>query len=272
MRVLITNDDGIDAPGIRALALAVRDHGGDVVVAAPAKEASGSSAAISAVEEDGRVIVEERELTGLDGDKAYAVAGSPSFIAILGLRGGFGKAPDLLLSGINRGANAGYAVLHSGTVGAALPAAEVGCRGLAVSLDVLTPASATAASGGRAIAEIVADETSRHWETAAALAVGYVDKLSTLPARTVLNLNVPDLPSDRLAGVRRATLAQFGQVQMTVAEVGRGYVRMALTADQGENDPEADVVLLAQGYATVTPIRSVTEAADVDVPLIEVAR
>ena len=266
MRVLVTNDDGIDAPGMRALALATRRWGADVVVAAPAKEASGSSASISAVEEGGRVMVEERELPGLEGVKAYAVAGSPSFIAILGARRAFGDAPEVVLSGVNRGANAGQAVLHSGTVGAALTAAEVGCRAIAVSLDVLTLDAASATTGGAAIAELVANESSRHWETAAGLAVALLDQLTGLPPETVLNLNVPDLPSDQLRGLRRASLARFGQVQMTVAEMGRGYVRMALAAGEG-NEPGADVVLLGQRYATLTPIRGVSEATGIEVDL-----
>jgi 5'-nucleotidase len=264
MRVLITNDDGIDAPGIHALARAVRQSGFDVVVAAPAKESSGSSASISAVEEDGRVVVEERELPGLEGIAAYAVAGSPSFISILGARGAFGEPPQMVLSGVNRGANVGHAVLHSGTVGAALTAAEVGCRALAVSLDVLaTATNASATTGGAVIADVMADETSRHWETAAGLAAELVDELTRLPPATVLNLNVPDVTSDRVRGLRRASLAPFGQVQMTVAEVGRGYVRMALTAGDGNHDAGTDVVLLSEGYATVTPIRAVAEATEI---------
>jgi 5'-nucleotidase len=103
------------------------------------------------------------------------------------------------------------------------------------------------------------DEPGRHWETAAGLAVGLLDRLTRLPAETVLNLNVPDVPSERLPAIRRARLARFGQVQMTIAEVGRGYVRMALAASDG-NDADSDVVLLAQGYPTLTAIRGVTEA------------
>jgi 5'-nucleotidase len=172
----------------------------------------------------------------------------------------------VVLSGVNRGANAGHAVLHSGTVGAALTAAEVGCRAMAVSLDVL--GTATAASGGAVIADIVADETTRHWETAAALAVSLLDHLVGLPPETVLNLNVPDRPTEALRGLRQARLARFGQVQMTVAEVGRGYVRMALAAD-AHHDPDTDVVLLTEGYATLTAIRAVSEATDIELVVPE---
>src|SRR5688572_24935355 len=122
--VLITNDDGIAAPGIRRLAAAVRAAGHSVLVAAPLQEASGMSAALNAVTEDGRIVVEPRVLRGLDGVPAFGVAASPAYITVLGALGAFGPVPDIVLSGVNRGANAGHAVLHSGTVGAALTGAN----------------------------------------------------------------------------------------------------------------------------------------------------
>ena len=162
MRLLVTNDDGIDAPGIRFLARALADAGEDVVVAAPSQEASGMSAAMTAVEDEGRIVVTSHELDGLAGVEAYGVAGSPAFIALIASRGAFGPAPDLVFSGINRGANAGVAVLHSGTVGAAFTAAENGARALAVSLDVLTAGAASAASGGAAAVRPGTADERRH--------------------------------------------------------------------------------------------------------------
>src|SRR4029453_10645292 len=119
MLALITNDDGIDSPGLRQLALSAKESGLDVIVAAPVRESSGSSASIMGLAEDQRVVIEKRSLSGLDGDPVFAVVGSPGLIALLATRGAFGDTPDLVLSGINLGANAGYAVVHSGTVGAA---------------------------------------------------------------------------------------------------------------------------------------------------------
>jgi 5'-nucleotidase len=147
-RILITNDDGIDAPGLRHLARAAARQGLDIVIAAPLTEASGTSAAMTAVEKNGKIVVEQRELPGVRNVPAYAVAASPAFIVLLALRGAFGPPPEIVLSGINRGANAGAAVVHSGTVGATLTASHAGLHGLAVSLDVLSPANGTAASGG----------------------------------------------------------------------------------------------------------------------------
>jgi 5'-nucleotidase len=268
MRILITNDDGIDAPGIRWLAQAVAREGHDVVVAAPLNEASGSSAAMTAVEQNGKIVVQRRELAGTKNIPAYAVAASPAFIVLLALREAFGPAPDVVMSGINRGANAGSAVLHSGTVGATLTASHAGLHGLAVSLDVLTPAVASAASGGAAIAEIdELDDEQRHWGSAADLALRLLPTLTHTPAGTVLNLNVPDLHVDGIRGLRRARLARFGQVQISIAEAGEGFVRTAVQAADKELEPGTDLAALAESYAVVTPIRAPGEMRDVRLQL-----
>ena len=269
-RVLVTNDDGIAAPGLRRLAAAATDHGLDVVVAAPLDESSGISAAMTAVVEEGRVVVDRRTVTALDGIPAFGVGASPGYIVILATLGAFGTPPDLVLSGINRGANAGNAVLHSGTVGAALTAASAGLRAMAVSLDVFTPTIATAASGGVASAALdEADDEARNWDTATSLARGLLPALTAAPTGTVINLNVPDRVPDQVRGLRRADLARFGQVTMTIAEAGEGYVRTSVREAETRPDPGTDLALLAEGWATVTPIRSVTVADDVDLPFPE---
>jgi 5'-nucleotidase len=264
MRILITNDDGIDAPGIRWLTRAVVRAGYDVLVAAPLTEASGSSAAMTAVEHDGRILVQHREIAGAKNVPTYAVAASPAFIVLLALRGAFGDPPTFVLSGINRGANAGAAIVHSGTVGATLTASYAGLNGLAVSLDVLSATAAGTASGGAAIAELDnADDDKRHWEAAAALAVKLLPVATHTPPGTVLNLNVPDLHVDGIRGLRRARLAHFGQVEMSIAEAGEGYVRTAVQASDEELEDGTDLAGLAAGYAVVTPIQPPGEATDV---------
>ncbi|MEH1127299.1 5'/3'-nucleotidase SurE [Micromonospora sp. CPCC 206061] len=263
MRVLVTNDDGIAAPGLRWLARAAADRGHEVVVAAPSEEASGMSAALRAVEKDGRIIVAEHPLDGLDGIESYSVASSPAFIALLAARGAFGPPPDLLLSGINRGANAGLAVLHSGTVGAAFTAAAHGCRTMAVSLDIL--ATGDVGSGG-AMLRSGSGEEGRHWATAAQYAADLLKTLVDASQGTVLNLNVPDAPLERVKGVRQARLSRFGQVQITVAEAGQGFVRTALEESGADLEPGTDLALLAEGYATVSAVRAVTEVSDVELP------
>jgi 5'-nucleotidase len=264
MRILVTNDDGIDAPGIRWLARAAVRDGHDVVVAAPLKEASGSGAALTAVEQDGKIVVQRRDLSWARDVPAYAVAASPAFIVLLALRDAFGPAPEVVLSGVNRGANAGAAVLHSGTVGATLTASHAGLHGLAVSLDVLTPAMAAAGGGDAALEEIErADDEQRHWGSAADLAVRLLPTLSRTPPGTVLNLNVPDLHVDGIRGLRRARLARFGQVQISIAEAGQGFVRTAVQAADEALEPGTDLAALAESYAVVTPIQALDEARDV---------
>jgi 5'-nucleotidase len=271
-RILITNDDGIEAPGIRWLARAAQRAGYDVVVAAPLTEASGASASMTAVEKDGRIVVEPRQLAGAKNVPAYGVAASPAFIVLLALRELFGEPPSVVLSGINRGANAGAAVVHSGTVGATLTAAHAGLRGMAVSLDVLSPSAASSASGGAAIADLdKVDDEQRHWSTAADLAARLVPTLTHTPPGTVLNLNVPDLHPDGIRGLRRARLARFGQVQVSIAEAGEGFVRTAVQAAEEELEEGTDLAALAAGFAVVTPIRAPEEARDVRLNLESVA-
>jgi 5'-nucleotidase len=240
MRVLITNDDGINAPGLTALARGAHAHGWDVVVAAPAHEASGTSAGLTAAGDARRVAVEQRELTGLPGVPAHAVAAHPGFIALVAAQGAFGDPPDIVLSGVNRGANVGRAVLHSGTVGAALTASINGARAMAVSLDVALDA-----------------EEGTHWDTAVTVAAGLFDRLADLPAGTVLNLNVPDRGE---AGVpKQATLAEFGAVRSRIEDTDDGAIALTAMLVEGELPPGSDAALLAEGHPTITALRSVTE-------------
>jgi 5'-nucleotidase len=263
-KILVTNDDGIEAPGLRYLARAAAREGHEVVVAAPITESSGSSAAMTAIEEHGKIILHKRELTGAKHIPAYAVAASPAYIVLLALREAFGEPPQMVLSGINRGANAGSAVVHSGTVGATLTASYAGLHGLAVSLDVLTARVASSRSGGAAMDVISeADDEKRHWSSAADLAVRLIPTLEHTPAGTVFNLNVPDLHLDGIRGLRRAALAQFGQVQMHIAEAGEDFVRTAVQAADDLLEPQTDLAALAEHFAVVTPLRAPVEAADV---------
>jgi 5'-nucleotidase len=267
-RVLITNDDGIAAPGIRYLAKAAVDHGFDVVVAAPSEESSGISAAMTAVVSEGRVVIDRRKLAMLNDVPTFAVSASPGYIVTLGRLGAFGDPPELVMSGINRGANAGNAVLHSGTVGACLTGASAGLRALAVSLDVLTPTAASAASGGAALANLdKVDDEARNWQTAAELARKLMPALTTAREGTVINLNVPDRVPEEVRGMRRARLARFGQVQMTIAEAAEDYVRMSMKEEEARPEPGTDLALLLEGWATVTAIHTIIADESVELPL-----
>jgi 5'-nucleotidase len=238
--VLVTNDDGIDSPGLHALARAALDEGLEVVVAAPDSEASGSSASIVGADHDGHVHMRARQIAGLDA-RCFAVRAAPALIALIAAHGAFGRAPDAVLSGVNRGANIGHAILHSGTVGAALTGGSSGGRGLAVSLDVgLHP-------------------TTHEWPAAAALARGLLRPLLEAAPGTVLNLNVPNEPGAAELAPQSATLAPFGIVQTTAAEPGEHGVRLTLADLTGEHDPRSDAALLASGRPTLTAISAVGE-------------
>jgi 5'-nucleotidase len=236
---LVTNDDGIDAPGLHALAAAAQAAGLDVIVAAPVEQASGASAALTAVRHDGRTVVEPRRIPGID-ITAWAVHAQPGHIVAAGLNGWFDPRPDVVLSGINHGANVGRAILHSGTVGAALTAKISDTRALAVSLDVaLHPTG------------------ERHWATAAGLVAPVLELLLAAPEGTVLSLNVPDRPAPEVGPLRYARLARGGAVQTRVEEVRDGGVRLAEVEVADGPDEGTDSALLDAGHPTVTELRSV---------------
>lgn len=239
-RTLVTNDDGIDSPGLRVLAAAAVAEGHTVTVAAPTRQSSGSSASITAAEHDGRIMLERRELLGIEHVPAFAVRGAPGLIALIAANGAFGEPPDLVLSGINHGANVGRAILHSGTVGAALTGGLNGARALAVSLDVGM------------------DPDVLEWDAAATVARGILAFLLAQPAGTVINLNVPN--AALAPEVREATLAPFGIVHTTMTQKHESFVRLAVEDLPNTPEPGSDAALLAAGFATITGITPVSEA------------
>jgi 5'-nucleotidase len=242
-RVIVTNDDGIDSAGLWQLAAAAAAAGLDVLVAAPDSEASGSGTAMSAVQDGGRVKVERRELPGAAAAiPAYAVRATPAFIAFLAARGAFGFRPRFVLSGINRGPNTGRAVLHSGTVGAALTAASHGITAAAFSLN-------SHEADGKL-----------EWATAARVAGQVIAVLPELSSpdqvsALVLNVNVPNVPPGRLVGIRRASLAPAGAVQAAVVGPDEGYVQIHMPGRRAEPEPGTDSAVLAAGYASVTALQ-----------------
>jgi 5'/3'-nucleotidase len=265
-RCLITNDDGIDSAGLRVLAEMALEAGFEVVVAAPMHESSGASASITAVEEDGHFVVEPHTLSGLeDACTVLAVGGLPAFITLTGMRGAFGPVPDIVLSGINNGPNTGYAVLHSGTVGAALTASTFGARAMAVSLNVRTRTVSGAGVAPSALG-------SPCWDTAAHFARRTLPTLLNSQPGSVFNINAPNIPLDQVRGFEPARLARFGAVQTNVAERGEGYVKVTLAEIDAEYEPGTDAALVAAGYASITTLQAVCEAEAVRVPELAAPR
>ncbi|HLS25816.1 MAG TPA: 5'/3'-nucleotidase SurE [Beutenbergiaceae bacterium] len=253
MRVLITNDDGVASPGLTVLADLAQEAGHEVIVAAPNRQYSGYSAALSAenhdnrpsypdgpTREDPRLIISPGRPPGVDdGVESFAVHASPAAIVYAAGLEAFGPRPDLVLSGINLGPNIGPAVVHSGTVGAALSAAAQGIPALAASMSSFRP---------------------QHWQTAYPVLREALEWLSTHPQDgRVLNVNIPDLPVEQLRGVRAAELATFGTLPDTVDR----SVRQILFAhmEDGQQPPAqfpegTDAHELSQGWATLSLIRA----------------
>ena len=250
MRILVTNDDGFDAPGLAVLARALLDAGHDVLVVAPLAEASGAGAGVGPLHLMGRGIhVEAVAPSGLEGIDALGADALPALIVIMACLGAFGQPPDLVAAGINPGRNVGRAVLHSGTVGAALTSVHFGLKGLATSIQAgAVPSGFESANDGHP-----------HYESAAALAVVLSAHLEGAPARTVLNLNVPNLPLAQIRGVRRARLATTGLIRAAGAEEdGRG-VRLDLGFGEPSGEEDSDEALTGLGWAVLTPLASVAE-------------
>lgn len=237
-RLLVTNDDGIHGPGMHALAAALDDAGHDVVVVVPDYDASGTSASIGRFEMSGHLPVQRAEIPGAPGVEAWALAGPPAMCVLASVLGAFGPEPDAVVSGVNAGANTGRAILHSGTVGAALTAQNFGHRGLAVSLE---------------------DSEPWHWETAARLAVTVVERLLEAPPRTTLNLNVPAVPPDRPPRLQWARLAPFGAVRSAMTGAEEGRLQFELVATDEELRADTDTAMLRRGVATLTALGGIAE-------------
>jgi len=240
MRVLVTNDDGVEAPGLLALAEAVHAAGHDVVVIAPSGERSGSGAAIGRLHRAGPIACTEVEWPTLPGVPVYALDVPPAATVYAGVLGTFGPAPDAVVSGVNPGLNYGHLVLHSGTVGAALTAVAVGIPGVAVS---------------------IAWSEHPRWATAAAFAPAALEWLTGLagPAR-VVNVNVPDRPLDEVRGVRAGALAPF--LEQWKAERVPGEIHLEYVGREHEPPAGSDLALVLDGYTSVTVLHGVGSDED----------
>jgi 5'-nucleotidase len=279
VRVLVTNDDGVTAPGLAALTRALvkwadasADSGGprhDIVVVAPSSNFSGAGAAVGSVNDGTKILYHRARVSGAEQVDAFGLDASPALSVIAGALGAVGPKPDLVLSGINHGVNVGRSVLHSGTVGAALTASQLGISALAVSLR----------SG----------KDPEQWESAADLAVALIPLLEGAPARTVLNLNVPSLPLHEIRGLRWARVSGAGLIKAAsgagdfeapnrpemegpaAAEGAKAFMEGG-PGEEGEivlsvgspipgsddmegTDPAEDATLVARGYAALTALR-----------------
>ncbi len=229
MKILVSNDDGYLATGINVLAESLEQFA-DVVVVAPDRNrsAASNSLTLSSPLRVSRV-----------GDNRYAVNGTPSDCVHLALTGLLDYEPDLVVSGINHGANLGDDVIYSGTVAAAMEGRFLGLPTIAVSLV-----------GHRL----------EHFDTAARVASDMVQRLSDAPLSSdvILNVNVPDLPFEELHGLRAARLGFRHKSEPVVKSEdphGRTIYWVGPAGEGADSGDGTDFHAIESGWASVTPLK-----------------
>ena len=234
MRILLTNDDGIDASGIRALWQELSPWA-DVIVAAPDRERSATSQAITVT----HPIRVDRHVVKEDGIKAWRIGGTPTDCVKIALEALLSEKPDLVISGINHGPNLGTDVLYSGTVSAAMEGSLHGIPSLAVSLN----------SWSHGDFKTAAKITRRVLET--------MILPQQLQAGMLLNLNIPALPEAEIKGI---AVTKLGVRQYTntferrLDPRGRIYYWMGGEVLNVSNDEDSDIASVARGCVSITPI------------------
>lgn len=228
MRILLSNDDGYLAPGLACLAQALR-VGAHVDVVAPERDRSGASNSLT-------LTTPLRVKQGENG--FYYVDGTPTDCVHLAVTGLLKPEPDMVIAGVNRGANLGDDVIYSGTVAAAMEGRFLGLPALAISL---------------------VGQAGRHFETAAQIAVRLLDKLRNdpLPADTILNVNVPDVPIDRIAGFEATRLGQRHKAEPVIeASDPHGQTIYWVGAPGAEADagPGTDFHAVRHNFVSITPL------------------
>lgn len=232
MHLLISNDDGLDAPGIDALARGL-EHLGRVTVVAPDRDRSGASSSLTLV----NPIRVHKNRQG-----RYRVAGTPTDCVHLAITGLLEDTPDLVVSGINRGANLGDDVIYSGTVAAAIEGRSLGLPAIAVSLVM----------GGE-------PGQTRHYDTAVRVASKLVERLEAdpLPADTILNVNVPDLPWAELSGFQVTRLGNRHPAEPCVRQTdprGLPVYWIGPVGPEQDAGPGTDFHAIRERAVSVTPI------------------
>ncbi|MGS0939967.1 5'/3'-nucleotidase SurE [Pseudomonas luteola] len=229
MRLLIANDDGVLSPGIAALHAALDDYA-ECTVVAPLTDMSGISSALTL----DRPLHPQRLPNGYIG-----INGTPTDCVHLGINGLLEHTPDMVVSGINLGANLGDDVLYSGTVAAALEGRFLDRPAFAFSLLSRLPDNLPAA------AQIARQLVEAHTQF-------------DLPPRTVLNVNIPNLPLEHIKGVRLTRLGHRARAKSPVRDVnprGKEGYWIAVAGDAEDSGPDTDFHAVMQGYVSITPLQ-----------------
>ncbi|KZM49816.1 5'/3'-nucleotidase SurE [Labrenzia sp. OB1] len=235
MRILITNDDGIHSPGLAVLERIARTLSDDVWVIAPETDQSGVAHSLT--------LSDPLRLRQID-ERHFALKGTPTDCVIMGVHRVLPAAPDLVLSGINRGQNLAEDVTYSGTVAGAIEGAILGIRSIAVSQAYDWDVSA---EPDYSTAETHAPELFRQ----------LID--FDLPRYSLLNVNFPPCPADAVKGVKVTVQGHHAQAGLSIDERtdGRGYPYFWLRfQDRGKSVLEnSDLHAIADGYVSVSPLR-----------------
>jgi 5'-nucleotidase len=229
MKILLSNDDGYHAAGLAALARSLRDQA-ELVIVAPDRNQSGSSHSLTL---DNPLRVGRTE-AGI-----YFVNGTPTDCVHLAITGLLKDEPDMVISGVNHGANLGDDVLYSGTVAAAIEGRFLGLPAMAISL---------------------VSDGSDNLDTAARAAAALLQRLQQqpLPADTILNVNVPDRPWDELAGFRATRLGFRHRSEAAVPQLdpkGRTVYWVGPAGGGQDAGPGTDFHAIEQGFVSVTPLQ-----------------
>lgn len=252
MRILVTNDDGINAPGLKVLeriAAEVAGPDGEVWVVAPAFEQSGVAHCISYT---------HPTMIAKMGERRFAAEGSPADCVMAGVHDVMKDTPpDLILSGVNRGNNSAENALYSGTLGAAIEGALQGIPSIAMS-QYLGPANYTAEDPFEASAQFGADVVRKILDAAPANENAY---------QLFYNVNVPPVLAADVKGIRVATQGRRPGTNFSVephnAPSGRRFLWAKGGNQQVATAPGSDAALNLEGYITVTPMRADFTAHDV---------
>lgn len=235
MRVLLTNDDGVYAEGIQVLRRQLEEDGSfELYTVAPERERSASSHAITLHKP---VYVQQLHLDGVR-TPTWSVSGTPADCTKLGVLALLKEPPDLVVSGINRGANVGMDVLYSGTVSAAIEGAILGIPALAVSLATFSDADYT-------------------WAARFTLELLRQVRQEGLPGGALLNVNIPDLEEGRWAGVAitRLGLRYYDDAFHPREDPrGRTYYWLHGQVREGKEAADTDIGALEQNMVSITPL------------------
>jgi 5'-nucleotidase len=236
MRILLTNDDGINAPGLAVLEEIARQFSDDIWVCAPSEEQSGAGHSLTLT----RPVRLHKH-----GERRFAVSGTPTDSVMMALREVMPETPDIILSGVNRGANLADDITYSGTVSAAIEGALAGVRAIAFSqvyaregMGDDVPFAAARAWGPKVLARLID---------------------APMADRTLINVNFPAIAADAVQGIRvvRQGFHDYSRGTIVEGRDPRGYRYFWFGLDQIEHtlDHGTDLEAIEEGFVAVTPLQ-----------------